>query len=214
MNGDKKSGCTIITVDPDGWDTGYILRQNVVDVSITETYSTLSKRLLKLGSEQLLDTINDFDVIDREKYPQPFNADRRKAPKINPNVQGLINFDKFEAMKVWNYWRGLQKNGGIFGALETRSGKNRILNIIFNKIALFSEPNESLEVSGTGKSGEFLIDKKTGRLFVSCCDGKLIEILKITIAGRKKMMDNTAFINGYCKMDPLQWPKCISTPHS
>ncbi|HEY4495292.1 MAG TPA: methionyl-tRNA formyltransferase [Candidatus Paceibacterota bacterium] len=91
LKGDKKTGVTIMKID-EKMDHGPILEKSEIQISKSETYETLSKKLAKLGAKLLIKIIPDY-VLGKIK---PVEQDHLKATytKIIKKEDGKINWSK------------------------------------------------------------------------------------------------------------------------
>mmetsp|Transcript_11335 Transcript_11335/g.20962 ORF Transcript_11335/g.20962 Transcript_11335/m.20962 type:complete len:362 (+) Transcript_11335:151-1236(+) len=199
INGDVETGVSIIKVNPASFDSGEILHQVRSPISYNDTYDTLSERLLNSGTDALLDVIENYEEYSKNAIPQTWESEKRprRAPKVTDKVRH-IKFEALSAEKVWNRWRGLTGNGGIFST--TTKGKR----ILFQQVRVATEADLSDCLAANGESfdqrpgpGELLIHKVEKRCFVGCQGNTALELLRIQPEG-KKSLSVEQFVNGYC----------------
>ncbi|NLG84974.1 MAG: methionyl-tRNA formyltransferase [Firmicutes bacterium] len=82
MNGDEVTGVTIMQLD-EGWDTGPLLSQRVVEIRPDDNAGTLHDRLAVVGAELLVETL--AALAEGRISPRPQDeAAATRAPKIRP----------------------------------------------------------------------------------------------------------------------------------
>ena len=116
LNGDKKTGVTIMYLD-EGMDSGDIILQKEVLVEENETSGELWDRLSKIGAELLIEAINQIEkgIAPRIKQGYKFTI----APMIEKG-QARINWEEKNANEIKNLVRGLNP---IMGAYSLLNGK-------------------------------------------------------------------------------------------
>ncbi|MEZ0535789.1 methionyl-tRNA formyltransferase [Caldicellulosiruptoraceae bacterium PP1] len=171
----KQTGITIMKMD-EGLDTGDILSQCSVEITMDDDIQTLSDKLSKCGADLLIETLKNIENIKPQKQDSSIAT---YAPPIS-KIEGLIDwtnsvkeiFNKYRALK---YWPGLYTyfNGKIL----------KVHNIeVHNNLNSSSNFGEIVSIENDG-------------LYVKASDG-LIKIIELQIEGSKKM-DAKSFINGY-----------------
>ena len=88
MNCDDETGVTIMKTEA-GLDTGDIICTAKVKISPEETAGELSERLAVLGSEILLDVINDIEAGEVEYIPQP-HIDAKVTRRIHKEEGKIV----------------------------------------------------------------------------------------------------------------------------
>lgn len=173
INGEKETGVTTFKLQQQ-IDTGNILLQEKIPVSENETAGTLHDKMMNVGAELLLKTIQGLENGTLKEIPQPStsnvgHATLRAAPKIFTET-GEINWNK-NVEEIYNLIRGLSPYPSAFTFLN---GK---------KLKIFSaEKENSSESNG---AGQFLTDHKTFLKFAAR-DG-FISLKEIQLEGKKKM---------------------------
>ena len=119
INGYSKSGVTIMYMAP-GMDDGDIISQKEVDITDTDTASTLHDKLSKLGSELLIETLPSIIEGTNERIPQE-ESKVTFAPIIKPNDE-KIDFSK-TTKEVYNQIRGLNSFPGAYFMLDGKRFK-------------------------------------------------------------------------------------------
>ena len=166
MNGEEKTGCTIFFLD-EKVDTGNILLQREIEIDWEETTGSVYNRLMKLGSDALLEAVELIDSGDYELLPQD-DSKATPAPKLF-NDQSHVEFDD-SADHVHNKIRGLCPFPSAWATLNGEKIK-------FHKAK--PGPHANIE------AGEILI--KNDKLLVGCADST-IELLEIQLPGKKRML--------------------------
>lgn len=116
INGYKKTGVTIMFMAP-GMDDGDIITQKEVEITDTDTASTLHDKLSKLGSELLIETMPSIleGKINRIKQN---DAEVTFAPIIKPEDEKL-DFSK-TTREIYNKIRGLNSFPGAYIILDNK----------------------------------------------------------------------------------------------
>ena len=174
INGEEETGFTIFFLD-EKVDTGNIVLQKKIPISDTETTGEVYARLMAVGSDKLLESI---DLIESGNYDLKKQDDSKAtpAPKLfNENTR--IDFGK-TAKEVNNLIRGLNP----FPVAWT-TWNNKKVKIYESKLGpeINISPFELLE--------------KEGKLLVGCKEGT-VEISELQLPGKKRM-SSSEFINGY-----------------
>ncbi len=175
INGDNFTGVSIFKINTN-LDTGDIFIKKVVPILKNDNFDSLSKKLSKIGSKLIIDTLdiivgNNFKLIKQD----PNLAS--KAPKIRKNMV-QINWD-WSAEKIHNLVRGLSYLG-----MRTHI-KEKSIRIF--KTSLI-EPNSN-DPAGT------VILRSKNKLLVASGEG-IIGIGELQVDGKKKM-SISEFLNGF-----------------
>lgn len=118
INGDKKTGITTMFTEL-GLDTGDILLQSEIDISIDMTAGELHDRMSLLGAETLIDTIEAIKngTLKRIKQDESLAT---YAPKVDKTT-GLIDWNK-PTLDIHNLIRGTTPWPGAYtGLCEKRT---------------------------------------------------------------------------------------------
>jgi methionyl-tRNA formyltransferase len=173
INGEKETGVTTFKLQQE-IDTGNILLQEKIPISNEETAGTLHDKMMNIGANLLLKTIDELAKGTLQEVPQPstFNLESSRlhsAPKIfTENCE--INWNK-NVDDIYNLIRGLSPYPAAFTFLN---GK---------KLKIFwAEKEKSKESTEPGK---IFTDHKTFLKF-SAMDG-FIRLKEIQLEGKKKM---------------------------
>ena len=130
MEGYNKTGITIMYMAP-GMDDGDIITQSEVEITDTDTASTLSNKLSKLGSKLLLDTLPSILEETNTRIEQ--NPDEVTFAPIIKKEDEKIDFSR-SAKEIYNKIRGLNSFPGAYTMLESKRIKvweSRIANDYF-----------------------------------------------------------------------------------
>jgi methionyl-tRNA formyltransferase len=104
INGEKQTGVTTFFLQHD-IDTGNIIFRQEVDIQQDETAGTLHDKLMKIGSELILKTVQAVEKGTVKTIPQPISENLKPAPKIfKENCR--LDFTK-KAAELHNFVRGL-----------------------------------------------------------------------------------------------------------
>lgn len=173
-NGETVSGVTIMKMDK-GMDTGDIILQKKCDISADDTYQTLYEKLSLLGSEALLETLNQFDSIEFKKQDDSLAS---YAPLITKDFCH-IDWNK-TSLEIMNLIRALKPNPGAYTLYE---------NKIFKVWQLTDYP-----VYGTEECGKIIAVNNDG-IAVKTFDGALL-ITQLQEQGRK-IMSAADYLKGH-----------------
>jgi methionyl-tRNA formyltransferase len=173
MNGEKETGVTTFKLQQE-IDTGNILLQEKIPVSENETAGSLHDKMMNVGADLLLKTIQELENGTLKEIPQPSTSNiqpstLRPAPKIFTETCE-INWNQ-DVDQIDSFIRGLSPYPAAFTFLN---GK---------KLKIFSAQKEkSQQVNAPGK---ILTDQKTFLKFAAN-DG-FIKLKEIQLEGKKKM---------------------------
>lgn len=108
LQGENVTGVTIMLLDK-GMDSGPILRQTKVPISIKDTTGTLTANLATIGAQLLLETISDW--LEARIEPQPQDESRATYSRQIAKEDGEIDW-QLSALELWrsvrafNPWPG------------------------------------------------------------------------------------------------------------
>lgn len=177
INGEKQTGVTTFFLKHE-IDTGDVIYQETVPISSNDNAGTLHDKLMTVGAELVLKTVQDIAAKNTKTIPQEhFDSSQIKhAPKIFK--QDCFLDLSMPAEMVRNKIRGLSPYPGAF--LEWNGKPYKILNAELLEGVIAHDP---MWTDG----------KRT--LAVKCADGYL-SILEIQPENKKRMKIEE-FINGY-----------------
>ncbi len=191
INGDDVSGVTTFKLTHQ-IDTGNVLFQEKVEVKKTETAGELHDKLMNVGSQLILKTVQSLEQHYLHGTPIEFKPQddslATHAPKIFKDTC-KIHWNE-NAEKVYNLIRGLSPYPAAFTEFEDPSGNVISFKIFSAEIVTCERP-----VSGTLNT-----DNKSF-ITVHTLDGAL-NIKELQLQGKKKMTVKE-LLNGYRFPQPL-----------
>ncbi len=182
MNGEKETGITTFFLKHE-IDTGDMIEQVKVEIGDNENVGSLHDRLMTLGAELVIKTV---DLILQNKVqttPQPLLpvSELKSAPKIFKDMC-QINFQQ-EANQIHNFVRGLSPYPTAWTDMQI-NGEH--LNVKIYEVAPETETHQL-------ECGTMQTNGKTYLKF-ACKDG-FVNILSLQIPGKKRMSVRD-FLNG------------------
>lgn len=117
LNGDAVTGVTIQQMG-EGVDTGDMLSKAETEIGQDETSGELFDRLMVLGAELLIDTINRLDEIE----PEPQNENEATHAAMISKDMGIIDWTK-TAKEIHDRVRGLNPWPAAFCTLDGKKMK-------------------------------------------------------------------------------------------
>jgi methionyl-tRNA formyltransferase len=172
--GETVTGVTTMRLNA-GLDTGDILLQRELPISLDDTAETLAPRLAAIGADLMIETLHGLQAETITPRPQD-DAEATLAP-ILKKEDGLIDFSR-SATEIFNRIRGFQSWPGAYTRFR---GKN--LHIW--KATATDEPLPSAE-----------LHSKEKRLLVGCGHNSSLELLEIQPEGKRRMHARD-FLHGY-----------------
>lgn len=186
LNGDKKSGITIMLMD-EGMDTGPILDQETISIKESDNFPSLSEKMAKLGAKMLDKILPEWTSGNRE----PAKQDDSKATytRLLKSEDYEINWGK-SAEKIHNQARAMYPNA--YGIADIKNREIRI-KILETRICERKNIKEIGKLENWKRGSLFIFNKK---LFVFCGSDDLLEIVMLQPSG-KNVMASKDFINGH-----------------
>ena len=184
INGETETGVTTFFID-DKIDTGAIIANRSVQIANDESAGELHDKLMILGSELVLDTVDLIESENASPQVQEERANLKPAPKLNRENCKINWHDPLEG--IYNQIRGLSPYPA---AWSTLMNGDESFDVKIYKAA-------KTELDHTYEIGELIVSKKELRVAVK---NGLINLLEIQIPGKRKM-DIISFLNGY-KLEP------------
>lgn len=179
INGETETGTTTFFLD-DKIDTGEIILQNKTPIDTNETVGQLHDKLMYLGSDLVVETLQLIESGDVSTQKQAADSDKL-AYKIHTDT---CKIDWNQPSKtIYNHIRGLNPYPAAWTTLI--NNEEEISTKIYDCEVIIEDHNY--------KPGTVITDKKTIRTATQ--DG-FIKINKIKLAG-KKLMDSVSLLNGY-----------------
>ncbi len=180
INNEEKTGVTTFFID-EKIDTGSIISNKGIDIDKRETAETLHDKLMEIGSELVLETLQLIENENVNPKAQPESGDLKEAPKLTPeNTQ--IDWSK-TGKEIDAFIRGLSPYPVAWTTLYNNGEEL--------KAKIYSANFENTEHNLT--PGAIKTSKK--ELKVSCLDGYIL-IEEIQLPGKRKM-DISSLLNGY-----------------
>ncbi|WP_166921863.1 methionyl-tRNA formyltransferase [Flavobacterium poyangense] len=171
INGETKTGVTTFFID-DKIDTGAMILNSEIAIDPAENAGQLHDRLMHLGSQTVIDTLQVIEKGNITTTIQEDNADIKTAYKLNKE-NCKIDWTK-SGEEINNLIRGLSPYPAAWCFLND---KNEELSIKIYEAKLVSEPH-SYEV------GSLISSKKEIKIAVK--EG-FIQLLSLQLPGKKRM---------------------------
>lgn len=175
MNGDEKTGVTTFMLKHE-IDTGDVLRQETIDIAPDENAGSVHDRLMALGAELTLDTVQHLAAGDLKPIPQDEllqGVEPTPAPKIFKE-DCRIDWQQTTAA-IHNHVRGLAPYPAAWTTLyvgETEVGTLKVL--------------ETRQVEASQKLSEGQMVLSSGQALCGTVDG-VIELVQVQPAGKRAM---------------------------
>lgn len=176
LNGDKKTGITIMYMDK-GMDTGDIISYEEINIDIDDNYQTLSSKLSLLGTNLLAKTL--LDIINHKNNRIKQDDSKATYTRLITREDEKINFSQ-NGKDIINQIRTFSPNPGAYFKLNDKEIKIIKASFTSQKIV---------------KSNEVVLTKNT--FGITCNDG--IINLEIVKPFGKNEMNIKAFLNGIDK---------------
>lgn len=174
INGQKETGVTTFFIERE-IDTGKVIAQSKAVIGKNETVGELYNRLMNLGGDLLLKTVNDISEDKAEGIPQAelIKEELLEAPKIFKD-DCRLDFDQ-PAEQVHNQVRGLDPYPGAWCKLtEKETGKTKLFK-------LYASAVSEMRVTGDGT----MKSDSIGLLFP--CSDYYIYIKEVQPEGKRRM---------------------------
>lgn len=186
MNGDTTTGVTTFFLKHE-IDTGDILQQASVTIGEDENVGSVHDRLMTLGAELTIETIER--IIDGTLHPMPQDELAKKieptpAPKIFKE-DCAIDWNK-STDEIHNHVRGLSPYPAAWTTLYDENGEVGQIKI-FETRKVATPSNQAEPGSATVENGRLLVTTSTPE--------KSIEILSMQLQGKKRMT-TSEFLRG------------------
>ena len=165
LDGEKETGITTILMD-EGIDTGDILLKKTIKIDTYETSGSLFDKLMALGAETILETLDELEKGSLTPIKQGENP--TAYAKMLTKAMGLIDFTR-PAKELDCFVRGMDPWPSAYTLL---SGKTLKLWKV-------------RPVEGSGKAGS-VIDIGKESFTIACGEGA-IEVLEVQLEGQKRM---------------------------
>ncbi|MDP2937383.1 MAG: methionyl-tRNA formyltransferase, partial [Dehalococcoidia bacterium] len=157
LTGDEETGVTLFILD-ESMDTGPVLAQKSMPISLEDTGETLSLKLAQLGSELLLETVPRW--ARDEIKPQPQDHSQATYTHIIKKEDGRIDWSR-PAVELWRQVRAFQPWPGAYTTWKGRLVKILACEPILSPVE--GEPGRVLLVPDTRHAGASLPAVQTGQ---------------------------------------------------
>ncbi len=182
MNGEKETGVTTFFLRHE-IDTGDIILSEKVDISENENAGELHDKLMHIGANLVLKTVELIESGKASTHPQQPDTRLKTAPKIFKD-DCRIDWNK-SAHEIFNQIRGLSPYPGAYTTLISKEGKETGLKI-------FKSVKTESDIKTT--PGEITSDQKN-YVRIGCANGN-IEITEVQLEGKRKM-NIQEFLRGF-----------------
>lgn len=167
IRGETETGLTVMLMDK-GLDTGDILLQEKISISLEDNAMTLHDKMAVLGPHKILETLDGLETGKIIPIKQEHDS-ATYAPKLNKK-NGLINWGN-SAINIFHLIRGTYKWPGAYTFL-----RNKRLKILKALLTEKKNTEKPALILGVGKKG----------IEVSTKEGVLI-ITKVQLEGKQEM---------------------------
>lgn len=175
MNGEEKTGCTVFFLE-ERVDTGGIIKQRETPIGKNETTGDLYERLKLMGSNLLLDAVDEIADNSYTVRPQD-DTEASPAPKLYTD-DCKIDFNR-SAPEVHNKIRGLSPFPTAWAELDDLK-----FNMYRSEIG---PPDLDLKPGQLEMNGDELV--------AGCKNGTVL-LKEVQLQGKRRM-SGKAFMNGY-----------------
>lgn len=182
MNGEKETGVTTFFLRHE-IDTGDIILSEKVDISENENAGELHDKLMHIGANLVLKTVELIESGKASSHPQQPDTPLKTAPKIFKD-DCRIDWNK-SAHEIFNQIRGLSPYPGAYTTLISKEGKETGLKI-------FKSVKTESDIKTT--PGEITSNQKN-YVRIGCANGN-IEITEVQLEGKRKM-NIQEFLRGF-----------------
>ena len=180
INGEKITGVTTFFID-DKIDTGEIILQEETTISSDETAGELHDKLMYLGADLILKTVDIIEKGDVELAKQTDNENLKSAHKI---YRDTCKVDWTRPIHdIYNHIRGLSPYPTAWTTLV--DGSNESVIKLYSAAILMEDHDHEL--------GKIVVDKRTIKIAVS--EG-YIDLIEIQLPGKRKMKTSEV-LNGF-----------------
>ncbi|CAG5118427.1 unnamed protein product [Candidula unifasciata] len=190
LNGDVKTGISIMSIRPKHFDIGPLACQKEFDVPSTCTTTRLRDRLADEGGKMIIEVLSRLPEALVEETPQPSEG-VTYAHKITPSM-AVINWENQTVDSIDRQYRALHETE------ELRTDWEGTTVRLIDKVDDAIKPAVPLEESSP--PGLPIFDKLNDILWVKCQDG-WVAFKHVVI---RKKMSAKSFYNGYLSKKYLQ----------
>ena len=175
INGDSETGVTTFFLKHE-IDTGDIIDRRAIPVGPDEDFGSVYNRLMRLGADLTVDTVNR--IIDGTLETMPQDSEGLEAPSPAPKIfkeTCRIDWSK-PATQVHNLVRGLSPVPGAWTTLLSPGAKEISVKIFATSVTDQSSEKENGHIHAAN-----------GKLYVTCGESSVVEIKELQPAGKKRM---------------------------
>ena len=187
INGEKKTGATTFFIN-EKIDEGNILLQNEIEILPDDNAGTLHDKLMVLGAELVVKTLNGLAENSVEEKPQPQVDEPKNAFKIFKEDTKIKWKNNSES--IHNFIRGMSPYPCAFTVLNIGE-EQKSLKIFSGKYYLEQHKNSA---------GTLEISKNNFKIFTE--DG-FYEPQEVQLEGKKRM-NVKDFLNGFRNFDEIK----------
>lgn len=188
INGEKQTGVTTFFIDQQ-IDTGKILFQEKVTIGSKENAGELHDRLMKIGAQLVVKTVNSIEDGNIEPIPQDSllaEDSLKTAPKIFKEKCRINWSDSIH--EIYNFIRGLSPYPAGWTEIESSGNKYQLKIFNAEKIIInHSVPFGTIESDG----------KKILRI---AARGGYLDVLNLQLAGKKQLQIHE-FLRGFPEIE-------------
>lgn len=185
MNGDTQTGVTTFFLKHE-IDTGDIIQQRSIDIARTDNVGDVHDRLMMLGAEMVLETVDNIIVGNVKPIPQESLLTTGEAPTPAPKIfKDTCRVDwNNDAETIYNHIRGLSPYPAAWTELVNGEGRRVQIKIFETKQPVPSEG---------GCPGEIISFDED---IVVKCGKDTLAITQLQLSGKKRM-SAAEFLRGF-----------------
>lgn len=185
INGEKETGATTFFIN-EKIDEGNILLQNKISIGENENAGELHDRLMVMGAELVVKTLNGLAENNINEKPQPQVENPKNAFKIFKEDM-KIHWD-WEVERIHNFVRGMSPYPCAFTTIKI--GDER------KNLKIYSGDYETTSTKGIGH-----LDISKNELKIHTSNGVFLP-KEVQLEGKKRM-DVKSFLNGFQSFDNI-----------
>ena len=201
INGETETGVTTFFLQQE-IDTGNIILQQKEPIFPTDNVGDLYVRLMKIGAELTLKTVQKIEKNDIQ--PQMQTGTPTHAPKIFRETC-QINWNK-TSKEIYDFVRGLSPYPAAWTTIKGKNCKIYVTEIITEIVAeIFTENADNLDENSENHShqnivkntiiGDFFITKNNKNMFFKTANG-FLKIKELQLEGKKRLLTEE-FLRGF-----------------
>ncbi len=180
INGETKTGVSTFFID-EKIDTGEMILQKEVEISETETAGELHDKLMQIGSQLVVDTLNLIQKGNVATIPQKDNPDIKTAYKLDKD-NCFIDWNR-SVKDIYNQVRGLNPYPAAWCLLK--NGDEELNIKVYSVEAIECNHDYSIGMLITNKQ-DIKVAAKNGMILLN----------EIKLPGKRKM-DVKSLLNGF-----------------